>query len=320
MRTQSTDNKLILISIATALLLLTALLAGCTGSVSQSQELAATAVPVATNTNEQTPAGEPAAPGVPLSSQVTVMATNTPIPVYTYSEGNVIAYTAASLKGVSPKLAEGFTRMYPGHTVVFNLDGTQALKTQVQNGAYADVFISASNSYTTELTKGGYFVDGSVKTLTTNYVIVILPANNPANIRSLEDLAKPGVKIARAAKTVPVGTATDVALANLARSTYGSDWNTSVSANTVTYETSEPAVATKVALGEVDAGFVYESTASAAKPDTYTSITIPKKDNYLQTYTIAVLKESTSKGAAMDFENFMLSDAGQQILKEYGFR
>ena len=65
---------------------------------------------------------------------------------------------------------------------------------------------------------------------------------------------------------------------------------------------------------------MYESTAIAAKTGTYTSITIPKKDNYLQTYTIGVLKGSTSKGAATDFENFMLSDAGQQILKEYGFR
>jgi molybdate transport system substrate-binding protein len=210
--------------------------------------------------------------------------------------------------------------MYPGHKVVFSLAGTQAIKTQVQNGAYADVFISASPKYTTELTNGGYFVDGTVKTLTTNYVIVILPADNPANIQSLTDLAKPGVKIARAAKTVPIGIATDAALVNLAKSNYGKEWNNSIYANTITYETSEPGVATKVALGEVDAGFVYESTATAAKPGTYSTITIPKKDNYLQTYSIAVLKGSTSKGAATDFENFMMSDAGQQILTEYGFR
>jgi molybdate transport system substrate-binding protein len=70
----------------------------------------------------------------------------------------------------------------------------------------------------------------------------------------------------------------------------------------------------------VDAGFVYESTYTAAPRDTYLAITIPKKDNYLQTYTIGVLKQSTSKGAATDFENFMLSDQGQQILKDYGFR
>ena len=81
--------------------------------------------------------------------------------------------------------------MYPGHNVVFNLDGTQALRTQVQNGAYADVFISASNSYTTELTKGGYFIDGSVKPLTSNYVIIILPAKNPGKIQSLATLQNP---------------------------------------------------------------------------------------------------------------------------------
>jgi molybdate transport system substrate-binding protein len=210
--------------------------------------------------------------------------------------------------------------MYPGHKVVFNLDGTQALKTQVQNGAYADVFISASNSYTTELTKGGYFVDGSVKPLTSNYVIVILPVKNPGHIQSLADLAKPGVKIAMEDKTVPAGTATIACLANLAKSTYSKDWNASVFSNVITYEMSEPGVATKVSLGEVDAGFVYESTYTAAPRDTYLAITIPKKDNYLQTYTIGVMKQSTSKGAATDFENFMLSTQGQQILKDYGFR
>ena len=267
------------------------------------------------------PTAQPAATtAAPVSIPAVVATTSTPAPVYTYSEGNVVAYTAASLKGVSPKLALGFAAMYPGHKVVFNLDGTQALKTQVQNGAYADVFISASNSYTTELTKSGYFVDGSVKPLTSNYVIVILPAKNPANIQSLADLAKPGVKIAMEDKTVPAGTATVAVLANLANSTYSKDWNMSVFKNVVTYETSEPGVATKVGLGEVDAGFVYESTYTAAPNGTYLAISIPKKDNYLQTYTIGVLNESTSQGAASDFENFMLSDNGQQDLKDYGFR
>jgi molybdate transport system substrate-binding protein len=240
--------------------------------------------------------------------------------VYTYSEGNVVAYTAASLSGVSPKLAEGFEEMYPGHKVVFNLAGTQALKTQVVNGAYTDVFISASNAYTTELNNGGYFVTGTVKPLTSNYVMVILPRDNPANIKSLADLAKPGVKIAVADKSVPVGTATKSVIEKLAKSTeYGKTWNTSVYSNVVTYETSEPAVATKVQLGEVDAGFVYESTYIAGK-DKYVAISVPRAVNYLQTYTIGVMKQSTSKGAASDFETFMLSTKGQQILEDYGFR
>ncbi|MFA4875885.1 MAG: molybdate ABC transporter substrate-binding protein [Methanoregula sp.] len=313
------SNQIILIGIVTGLLLVATLFAGCTGTAPQAQ---APAVTPAT-TIAVTPAATPlpvTTTAAPVSTPATVATTSTPAPVYTASSGNVIAYTAASLKGVSPKLAADFAKMYPGHTVVFNLDGTQALKTQVQNGAYCDVFISASNAYTTELTKGGYFVDGTVKPLTSNYVIVILPAGNPANIKSLADLSKSGIKIARGDKSVPVGTATNAALANLAKSTYGQDWNKSVYKNTVTYETSEPAVATKVALGEVDAGFVYESTYTAAPAGTYSVLTIPKADNYLQTYTIGVMKQSTSKGAAADFETFMLSTVGQQDLKDYGFR
>ena len=315
----SKTHKIALIGIVAGLLLIAVLFAGCTSSTpaqpatTTAVETSATPVPpIAT-----TPViASPAATAAPTA----VKTTSTPAPVYTPSGGNVIAFTAASLKGVSPKLAADFEKVYPGHHVVFNLDGTQALKTQVQNGAYADVFISASNAYTTELTKGGYFVNATVKPLTSNYVIVILPAGNPGNIKSLADLAKPGVKIAMEDKSVPAGTATIAVLANLANSTFTQDWNKSVFSNVVTYETSEPGVATKVALGEVDAGFVYESTFTAAPKDTYLAITIPKKDNYLQTYTIGVLNQASGNGAARDFEAFMLSATGQQDLKDYGFR
>jgi molybdate transport system substrate-binding protein len=314
-------SPVILIGIVCGLLLASVFLAGCTSTQSPGQPVATsttTAAPVATPVDTTaTPATTTAAP---VTTTAAVAATSTPAPVYTPSSENVVAFTAASLKGVSPKLASDFEKVYPGHHVIFNLDGTQALKTQVENGAYADVFISASNSYTTALTNEGYFVTGTVKPLTSNYIIVILPASNPANIQSLADLAKPGVKIAMEDKSVPAGTATVAVLGNLAKSTYNQAWNTSVFSNVVTYETSEPAVATKVALGEVDAGFVYESTYTAAPKDTYKAITIAKGDNYLQTYTIGTLKESTSQGAAGMFESFMLSAAGQQDLKDYGFR
>ncbi|MFA6332062.1 MAG: molybdate ABC transporter substrate-binding protein [Methanoregula sp.] len=325
MQKRTESHTLITLSIVCALLLVTVLFAGCTSSTTQPVTTAATAAPASPDTPVGTPVASettaaPATPAPATTTAAAVAATSTPAPVYTYSEGNVVAYTAASLSGVSPKLAADFEKMYPGHKVVFNLAGTQALKTQVVNGAYADVFISASNAYTTELTNGGYFVTGTVKPLTSNYVIVILPANNPANIKSLSDLAKPGVKIAMADKSVPVGSATTSAMGKMAKSTeFSKDWNTSVYSNVVTYETSEPAVASKVELGEVDAGFVYESTAIAGG-DKYQSVSIPKTYNYLQTYTIGVMKQSTSKGAAADFENFMLSSVGQQDLKDYGFR
>ena len=94
----------------------------------------------------------------------------------------------------------------------------------------------------------------------------------------------------------------------------------SVHKNIVTDDLAESAVGTTVSLGEADAGFVYESTYTAAPKNTYLALTIPKKDNYLQSYTIGILNESTSQSAAGDFETFMLSPAGQQDLLNFGFR
>jgi molybdate transport system substrate-binding protein len=312
MKQKLTPEKLALISMVFGLLLVAVLFAGCTQSTTSAPvTTVATTVPV---TAVATPVAT-VATAVPTM----VATTATPAPVYTPSQGNLVAFTAASLSGASKTIGPSFTTAYPGTSVSFDLDGTQALKTQVENGAYADVFISASNSYTNTLKKEGYFINDSVKTLTTNYVIVILPASNPANIQSLADLAKPGVKIAMAANTVPVGTATTAVLGNLANSTYGQSWKNATISNVVTYETSEPAVATKVALGEADAGFVYQSTATAATSGTYQSISVPAKDNYLQTYTIGILKESNNQAKAAWFEQYMLSAAGQNILNEYGF-
>jgi len=299
MKETLTPTKIALISMICGLVIVSALIAGCTQSTPQGQTTATTA----------------AATQVPATAAMTA----TPIPSYTPSQSNLVVYTAASLTGASNTIGSSFSTANPGITVAFDLDGTQALKTQVENGAYADVFISASNAYTNTLKNEGYFVNGTVKTLTTNYVIVILPASNPANITSLADLANPGVKIAMEDKTVPAGTATIAVLNNLANSTYGQSWKNATISNVVTYETSEPAVATKVALGEVDAGFVYQSTATAAANGTYQSITIPKNNNYLQTYTIGILNESQNQAAAANFEQFMLSSAGQQILTQYGF-
>lgn len=306
------------------LLLVAALFAGCTGTSQPSATPTATATtaqPVATTLAPETTAATPVPATAAPVTTTAVAVTTTPAPQYTPSSQTLVVYTAASLKGASREIGKEFEAMYPGHSVTFNLDGTQALKTQVENGAYADVFISASNSYTKTLQGEGYFINSSVKPLTTNYVTVIIPASNPGNIKSLSDLATPGKKIALAAYSVPVGTASYSALANLGKSTYGAAWNASVFDNVVTYETSEPAVATKVSLGEVDAGIVYESTYAAAPAGTLSAISIPKKDNYLQTYSIAIMKETGNSGVAYEFETFMLSpNLGQQILKDYGFR
>ena len=229
-------------------------------------------------------------------------------------------YAAASLTRVSGKIGPAFEAEHPGHHVTFSLDGTQALKQKIVAGGYADVFISAGNTYTNALEKEGYFVNGSVQPLTSNYVIVVLPPDNPGKIQSLSDLGKPGLKIAMGTKEVPIGSATARVIDNLANSSYGPEWKKAVYGNVVTYETAEPGIATKVSLGEVDAGMVYESTYASAPNGTLIALNVTKKDNYLQTYTIGVMKNGTRLNAAGSFEEFMLSPSGQQILVDCGFR
>ena len=195
MKQSLSKNNLILIGIVCGLLLATAFLAGCTSTAPQSQTTVATPAPTPQQVvTTAAPASTPAA-----------TTTSTPKPTFTPSQGNVVAYTAASLTGVSPKLASDFEKMYPGHQVVFNLDGTQALKTQVRTARMPMYSSRRATPIPQHSPKGATLLTGTVKPLTSNYVIVILPAANPGNIKSLADLAKPGVKIAMEDKSVPAG-------------------------------------------------------------------------------------------------------------------
>ena len=299
---------------------------GCTSSTSPQTSTAtpvataapSVASPVATASTTEATAAPTTSPSAIATTTPKIQSTSSTSA--TTPSGYVVAYTAASLSGASKAITPAFHKQYPDAFVTFNLAGTQQLKHQIEQGAYADVFISASSSYTNSLKSEGYFVNDTVKELTTNYVIVILPSNNPGHISSLADLANPGVKIAMGTKDVPIGVVTRQVLDNLGNSTYNTTWENAVYKNVKTYETAEPSIATKVALGQVDAGFVYESTYKA-NVKTLTSIDIAKEQNVLQKYQIAVMRLSTNKDAANAFEAYMLSaDGGQKILMDYGFR
>jgi len=238
----------------------------------------------------------------------------------TGAQGELIVYTAASLTGVSKDLGSAFESRYPGTKVTFNLAGTQTIKNQIQMGAYADVFMSASTRYTNELMGGGYLVNDTVRKFSSNYIVIIVPSGNPGDIQSYTDLTRPGVKIAMGTEEVPVGINTRIVLDKLSASPDTPDgWKDAVFQNVVTYENAEPAVVTKVSLGEVDAGFVYESSFSATKTGSLELITIPEEYNALQIYTLGILTDSTNKKTGETFIEFILSDDGQKILKNYGF-
>jgi molybdate transport system substrate-binding protein len=229
-------------------------------------------------------------------------------------------FAAASLKGVSAKLGPAFEEAYPGSKVTFNFDGTQILKQQVESGAYADLLLSADTGYTKALMNEGLLVNDSVRHFTSNYLIVIIPAANPGAIGSLADLGIPGKRIAMGTSEVPVGSNTRIVISNVANSTLTTTWKDAVFRNVKTFETTEPGILTKVSLGEVDAGFVYESSYKAAKAGTLGAVTIPEEENVLQIYSVGLVNVSSNRPAALAFEEFLLSAKGQKILNDFGFR
>jgi molybdate transport system substrate-binding protein len=229
-------------------------------------------------------------------------------------------FAAASLTGASPVLEKAFEDANPGNDVQFHLDGTQMLSQKIQQGAEADVFLSASSKYTEELKAKGYLDNATVKKIAGNYIIIILPAVNPANITTLADLSRPGLRIAMGTPEVPVGINTRQTIDLLANASLGPAWKDGVFKNVVTYETTEPGIVTKVNLAEVDAGFVYESSYKASKPGSLNALEIPAPQNTLQTYTIGVPNQAKNQDGARKFVSFMASPEGQAVLAEFGFR
>ena len=225
-------------------------------------------------------------------------------------------FAAASLTDAFTEIGNNFQAANPNVTVTFNFAGSQALRTQIEEGAPADVFASASGKEMEALVTGSFVTAESSQIFLNNKLVVILPTANSAGIDSIEDLATAGIKIVLAAEEVPVGRYSREALDKM-NGVYGSDFKDKVLANVVSNEDNVKQVVAKVQLGEADAGIVYTSDAVAA-PELVT-IEIPTDINVVAKYPIAPLVESANAELAQAFIAYVLSDEGQAILQKWGF-
>jgi len=225
-------------------------------------------------------------------------------------------YAAASLTDAFTELGDAFEVLHPGVTVTFNFGGSQNLRTQIEQGATADVFASANTKEMDTLVTGNLVTSGTPKIFLTNQLVVILPEANPAGIVSLEDLATPGLKLVLAAEEVPAGRYARQILEHL-NDLYGTDYKDSVLANVVSNEDNIRQAVTKVQLGEADASIVYVSDAVAV-PELL-RIEIPAEMNVIAEYPIAPVSETTNVDLANEFIGYVLSPAGQAALKKWGF-
>jgi molybdate transport system substrate-binding protein len=218
---------------------------------------------------------------------------------------------ARSTSGLTIFAGSSMTQVLPeidnGNTYSFGSTGT--LATQITNGAPADVLMGANTS-----TCAALYAQGLTRKpvdYTRNTLAVVVPKANPADIKSVYDLTKPGVKVDVAASSVPVGSYTVQVLNQM-----GLD--SAIQANVVSQETSDANVVAKVALGQVDAGFVYLSDY-VTDPAHLSLITVPAWAQPKITYAMCVISKSPNQAAAQAWVDKILSSAGQAVFVKDGF-
>ena len=220
-------------------------------------------------------------------------------------KGRITVFAASSLSDVFSVLGAKFQGKHPLVEISFSFASSSTLAIQINNGAPADVFASASSSNMEQV------ISSKAATITQifakNRMAIAVPAANPAKIRMLTDLAKPKIKVAVCQLQAPCGSAA-LAIFKSAR----------LSFSPITFEPDVKAVLSKVILGEVDAGLVYASDIFSAKKSVI-GISIPISINSALPYSIAVLNSSTQQDVAKAFVDYVLSGSGRVALQRAGF-
>jgi len=223
------------------------------------------------------------------------------------STGDEVLVSAAS------SLTEAFTEMEtvfesanPEIDVVLNVGGSSALREQILAGAPADVFASANTS-NMELVADAGDVEGEPAIFARNRLEIAVPVGNSADVTGLTDFARTELLIGLCAEGVPCGDYGRRALQNAG-----------VIPAVDTEEPNVRALLTKIEVGELDAGIVYETDVVAAAGDVE-GVVILTGDNVLADYSIAALSEAPNAEGAADFVAFVLSEKGRAILTGHGF-
>ena len=231
----------------------------------------------------------------------------------------MVVFAAASLADAFEEIGAAFEAENPGVEVLFNFASSSDLAAQLAEGAPADVFASADTRQMT-VAREAERIAGRARIFARNRLILIVPADNPAGITDLRDLANAGVQLIVAAPDVPVRVYTDTMLARLASdSKFGEDYRAAVLANVISEEQNVRQIAAKIALGEGDAGIVYASDVTPDIADAVIAIAIPDALNTIARYPIGITNDSAQPELAAAFVDYVRACAGQAVLAEWGF-
>ena len=238
----------------------------------------------------------------------------------------LIVFAAASMTETMNQIAEMYKTVAPNVTLTYNFDSSGTLKTQIQEGAECDLFISAGQKQMNQLDitadpevntdKLDFVLEGTRINLLENRVTLCVPEGNPKDIKSFDDLAdklKEGsVLMAMGNSDVPVGQYTQKILAF-----YGLDEEKLAKDGVITYGTNVKEVTTQVTEASVDCGVVYCTDAFSAG---LTPVDYATKEMCGQViYPAAVLNISKNQEAAKEFLAYLQTDEAMKVFEAVGF-
>ena len=238
----------------------------------------------------------------------------------------VVVFAAASLTETLTEIGDLYETAHPEIELVFNFDSSGTLKTQIQEGAVCDVFLSAAPKQMNQLDiskdeeknpdRLDYVAEGSRVDLLENKVALVAPEGNPKGILNFDGLAellKTGeVLMAMGNSDVPVGQYTRKIL-----DCYGLKEEELAAAGKITYGSNVKEVTTQVKQASVDCGVVYATDAFSAGLDVLDTATADMCGQVI--YPAAVMKNSTVPEAAQAFLDYLKGDAAAKIFEGVGF-
>ena len=240
-------------------------------------------------------------------------------------EGEIIVFAAASMTETLNEIKTIYEAAHPGVTITYNFDSSGTLKTQIEEGADCDLFISAGQTQMNQLdieadpsvnTDGLDFVDSATRlNLLENKVTLCVPDDNPKGIESFGDLAEAfqagDVLFCMGNSDVPVGQYTQKILAY-----YGLDVTALANEGLITYGSNVKEVTTQVKEGSVDCGVIYCTDAFSAELKVVDSATEEMCGQVI--YPAAVLKNAPNHDAAQAFLDYLTTGAARAVLETVG--
>jgi molybdate transport system substrate-binding protein len=270
-------------------LTLVVLLTGCSSPV------AAPAAPVG-----------PALPAGAVAAAPTALAQNITLKVFAPS----------SLLDAAKEITAAYEAAHPGVKLAFEIGHTPTQRLQLTQGAMGDVFVTASQKDMDDAVADQSVAAGKARVFATNQLVVVLTAQNSANLQKLEHLANQGVRVLVAVVDTPIGKATLDSLGKMDQQ-IGAGFKGKVLANVVSNESGVKPIVAKLKLNEADAGIVYVTDAVAA-PDLKT-LSIPPEFNMILQLNAAPLAKAANPEQAAAFAAYLVSSDGQAILRKWGF-